>query len=103
MNVADHPSDRLARRTRPREDTERREIRLEIHVGLFDAHEPLDRRAVEHDPAVERLLELPVGDLDVLDRPENVGELEAHELDLLALRALQDLRLRDGAAWDSLL
>ena len=41
-------------------------------------------------PAVERLLELPVGHLDVLGRAEDVGELQAHELDLLALDALEN-------------
>src|SRR5204862_6925036 len=56
-------------------------------------HEAFDRRSVEHDLAVERLLELPIGDFDVLDRAENVRELQAHELDLLALGALDDLRL----------
>src|SRR5439155_3252395 len=53
-----------------------------------------DRRAVEHDFAVERLFELAIGYLDILDCAEDVGELEAHELDLLALRPLENLRLR---------
>jgi hypothetical protein len=39
----------------------------------------------------DRLGELPVGHLDVLDRAENVRELEAHELDLLALETLHQL------------
>ncbi len=35
-------------------------------------------------------LELPVGHLDVLDDAEDVGELQAQELDVLALGALED-------------
>ena len=73
---------------------ERREVRLEVHVRFLDADEALDGRAVEHDPAVERLLELPVRHLDVLDDAEDVGELEAEELDLLALDALENARFR---------
>jgi hypothetical protein len=34
------------------------QVGLKQHVRLLDPHEPLDRRAVEHDVAVERLLEL---------------------------------------------
>src|SRR5439155_17600398 len=56
--------------------------------------EPLDGRYVVHDPALEGVLELPVRNLHVLDGSEDVGELKAHELDLLALNALEDLRLR---------
>ena len=93
VDVADHARDVLAGGARPRKHAERREVRAQVHVRLFDPHEPFDRRAVEHDLAVERLLELPVGDLDVLDRAEDVGELQAHELHLLALGALEDLRL----------
>src|SRR5204863_5440334 len=47
-----------------------------------------------HDLAVERLLDLLVGDVDVLDGAEDVGELQAHELDFVALGTLEDLRLR---------
>ena len=77
----------------PGKHLEGAEVGLEVHVRLFDADEALDRRAVEHDAAVERLLELPVRHLDVLGRAEDVGELEAHELDLLALDALENPRL----------
>ena len=93
VDVADHPRDLLAGRAGPREHAERREVGTEVHVRLFDADEPFDRRSVEHDVAVERLLELAIGNLDVLDGAEDVGELQAHELHLLALGSLQDLRL----------
>ena len=74
----------------PREHLEGREIGTQIHVRLLDAHEAFDRRAVEHDLAVERLAELAVGDLDVLDDAEDVGELQAEELDALLLGTLED-------------
>jgi hypothetical protein len=77
----------------PVEHAKGRQIGTEVHVRLFNADEPLDGRPVEHDLAVERLLELAVGNLDVLDGAEDVGELKAHELHLFALGALEDLRL----------
>ena len=86
VDVADHPRHLLAARVAPREDREGVEVGPQVHVRLLDADEALDRRAVEHDLAVQRVLELAVGDLDVLDRPEDVGELQAEELHLLALR-----------------
>src|SRR5690606_2884139 len=79
---------------RPREDGERLGIRPEVHVGFLEPDEPLNRRAVEDNLAVERFLELPVRDLDVLDRAEDVRELEAEELHLLALGELEDAGLR---------
>ena len=104
VDVADHPRDSLAGRPGPRKHPEGREIGPQVHVRLFDANESLDRGAVEHDFSVERLLELAVGDLDVLDRAEDVGELQAHELDLFALDALEDLRpgFADGRRCGSL-
>ena len=51
---------------------------------------PLDRRAVEHHLAVERLLELAVWDFDVLDGAEDVGELQPQELDLLLLGRVEE-------------
>src|SRR5205814_2778847 len=96
VDVADHPRDLFAGGSGPREDAEGREVGPQVHVRLLDADESLDRRAVEHDLAVERVLELAVGNLDVLDRAEDVGELETEELHLLALGALEDLRLGFG-------
>ena len=60
-----------ARRSRRPTETPRTSTRsgCEEHVRLLDAHEPLDRRAVEHDVAVQRLLELLTRDLDVLSCP----------------------------------
>ena len=46
--------------------------------------------------AVERFLELSVRDLDVLDHAEDVGELQAEELDALALGTLQDFFAKVG-------
>ena len=93
VDVADHPGDAFARCAGPGEDAERREVGPQVHVRLFDTDETLDRRSVEHDLAIERFHELAVRDLDVLDRAEDVGELQAHELDLLALGPLENLRL----------
>ena len=92
-DVADQPADAGAVGVGPREDLEGRQVGTQIHVRLFDADEAFDRRAVEHDLAVERVGELAVGDLDVLDDAEDVGELKAQELDAFLLGPLQDLLL----------
>ncbi len=93
VDVADHPRDFLAGGPGPREDAERREIGAQVHVRFLDAHEALDRGAVEHDLAVQRLFELPVRDLHVLDRAQDVGELQPQELHLFPLGALENLGL----------
>ena len=75
---------------------EGREVGTQIHVRLLDAHETFDRRAVEHDLAVERLAELPVGDFDILDDAEDVRELQAEKLDALLFGTLEDRLLFTG-------
>ena len=92
VDVADQPADLLPV-VGPRVDGEGVPGRHEVHVGLLDAREPLDRGAVELDLAVERLRELGARDLDVLDDAEDVGELQPHEPDVLRLADLQDLGL----------
>ena len=97
-DVADDPRNLLAGRTGPREDAEGVQVRTQVHVRFLDPDESLDRRPVEHDPAIERFGELPVRNLDVLDRAEDIGELQAQEFDLLALRSLEDRRAAVGVA-----
>ena len=92
-DVADQPADARALVVGPRKHLEGREVGTEIHVRFLDADEALDRRAVEHDLAVERVCELAVRDLDVLDDAEDVGELKAQELDPFLLGPLEDLLL----------
>ena len=90
VDVADHPRHLLTGRIVPGINHERVGIGTQEHVRFLDPHEALDRRAVEHDQAVQRVLELAVRNLDVLDRAEDVRELQPHELDLLALGPLED-------------
>jgi hypothetical protein len=78
------------------EDDESVVVGLEQHVGLFDAGEPLDRRAVEHHLAVQGLLELRDGHLDVLVLAQNVGELEPQEPDVVFGHRLEDFFLRES-------
>ena len=92
-DVADQPADAGAVRVGPGENLERRQVGTQIHVRLFDSNEAFDRRAVEHDVAVERLGKLAVRDLDVLDDTKDVGELKAQELDTFLIRTFQDLFL----------
>jgi hypothetical protein len=66
------------------------------HVALLGAHEPLDRAAVEHDVAGQRLAELRRRHLDVLVDAEDVGELEAQEAHVLGTRAREHVVGRDA-------
>ena len=50
-------------------------------VGLLDAAEPVDGRAVEGHPLVERVLQLGRGDVEPLGGPEHVGEPQLDEAD----------------------
>ena len=77
----------------PGQHLERRGIGMEVHVGLLDALEPADRGAVEHQLVVEGLLELRGGDRDVLQLAVQLGELQAHELDVVLATALDQLAL----------
>ena len=79
------------------QNPERVQIRLEQHVGFFDPDEAFDRRSIEHDLTVERLLELAARHLDVLVDSEDVGELEADEVDAEAPGELQHLGLPGSA------
>ena len=74
-----------------------RQVGLEQHVRLLDPHEPLDRGAVEHDLAVQRLLELAAGHLDVLVDAEDVGELQPEEIDAEAAGQLEKVVLAGPA------
>ena len=89
-NVADQPADPRAVGIGPRKHLEGRQVWPQVHVRLFNADEAFDRRAVKHDLAVERFGKLAVGDLDVLDDAENVGELQAQELDAFLFGPFKD-------------
>src|SRR5262245_16974443 len=91
-DITDDASYPFRSRVAPGKNLKRAQVRLEVHVGLFDPYEALDRRAVEHDPAVQRFLELAIRYLDVLDDPEYVGELKPYELHFLAFGSLQNPR-----------
>ncbi len=69
------------------------QIRNQVHVRFLDPREPFDRRPVELDLAVERFRKLRARNLDVLDDPEDVGELQPHEPHVFLLAHPQDLVL----------
>ena len=74
-------------------DPEGVQVRLEEHVGLLDPDEPLDRGTIEHDLAIERLLELAPGYLDVLVYPQDIGELEPKKIDAEPMGQLEKVAL----------
>ena len=67
----------------PGEDTEALQIRVEVLVRLVNADEALNGGAVEHTLVADRLFNLGRGDGHVFEHAENVGKLQAHELDFL--------------------
>ena len=67
----------------PGEDTEALQIRVEVLVRLVNADEALNGGAVEHTLVADRLFNLGRGDGNVFEHAENVGKLQAHELDFL--------------------
>jgi hypothetical protein len=69
----------------PRQDLERRRVRLRQHVRLVDAGETLDGGAVEADPLGEGPLELGRRDGDRLEEAQHVGEPQPHEPDVALL------------------
>src|SRR5204863_4336701 len=89
VDVADHARD-FARGVVVGEDAERLEVGPQYHVRLFDPDEALDRRAVEHDVALERLVELARGYLDVLVDAEDVGKLQPERGYVLLLGGVED-------------
>ena len=93
-DVADHPADPLAATGCPtgRPGRSSRSGRRYMSDSSIRTKPSIDEPSNMIWPS-SASLELAVGDLDVLDRPEDVGELQAHELHLLALGALEDARL----------
>jgi len=96
MDIAEEPSHPAALVV-VGQQPERGEIRLEQHVRLLDPDEALDGRPIEHDLAVERLVELDVGHLDVLVHAEDVGKLEPEEVHAELLGQLLDVPLAGAA------
>lgn len=80
-NIADQPC-HLALVGLPGEDLKGLHIGHQEHVRFLDPRESLDRRAVEHDLAVQSLLELTRRHLDVFDDAVDIGELKAEEMDV---------------------
>jgi hypothetical protein len=78
----------------PRDHLEGAEVGLEVHVGLLDPLVAADRRAVEHHLIVECLGQLLDGNLDVLEVAVDLGELQAHEADVLRLGLCEEFLLR---------
>ena len=73
-DVADDARDLARLAPAPRQHRERVGVGMEVHVGLLDALEAADRRAVEHQLVVERLVELLDRDRDVPKMSVQLGE-----------------------------
>ena len=74
----------------PGHDHEGVVVRLEVHVGFVDAHEALDGAAVEHDLAVQGLLDLAQRQGDILQETEDIDKLQAEEIDVLLFDDVHD-------------
>ena len=87
--VAEHPG-RSGALAAPRQHLEGARVGLGEHVGLVDAGEALDDRAVEADPLGEGPLELGRCDGDGLQGAEHVGEPEPDETDVALFDGAED-------------
>ena len=88
-DVAEHARRRVDLAA-PRQDLERRRVRVGEQVRLVRAGQTLDRRAVETEPLGEGALDLGRGDRHRLERADDVGEPEADELDAALLDRAQN-------------
>ncbi|MEI2827524.1 MAG: hypothetical protein V9F04_14890 [Dermatophilaceae bacterium] len=92
-DVADEAGDGARGAVAPRQDREGVRIGAEVHVRLLDPLVAADRRAVEHELVVQRLLELLDRDRDVLHVPVELGELEPHEAHVVLAALLDQVAL----------
>ena len=92
LDVAEHARDAALARA-PRQDGERRRVGHGDHVGLVDAREPLDARAVEALALFERLFQLLDRDGEALERAEDVREPQPDELHIVVAARLQHVAL----------
>ncbi|ELY75809.1 putative NAD/FAD-dependent oxidoreductase [Natrinema pallidum DSM 3751] len=95
-DVTDHPGGRPILAVLPWQYRERLGVGLEAHVRLLNANEAFDRGAVEVDAFGKRFLGLSGRHGDVLDRSQNVGELQPKEVDVFRLDFVQYLLFRSG-------
>ena len=89
-DVAEHPRGVAGLPLGRRHHLEGAGVGLGEHVGLVDAGEPLDRRAVEADALGERGLDLGRGHRDGLQVAGDVGEPQPHEADVALFEGAQD-------------
>ena len=59
------------------------QIGTQIHIGLLDADKALDGGAVEHTLIIQRFFHLAGGNGHVLQRTENIGELQTDKFNVL--------------------
>ena len=92
VDVAEHAGRALAVAA-PRQDLERRGVRLRDHVRLVDARESLDGGAVEADALTERVLEFRGRDGHRLEDAEHVREPQPDESNVALLDAAKHVFL----------
>jgi hypothetical protein len=98
QDVAEHPGAAGLLRA-PGQHLEGRRVGAGQHVGLVDASEALDRRAVEADALGKRPLELGRRDRDRLEEAEDVGEPQPYEADVAFLEGAEHELLLLVHAW----
>ena len=90
-DVAEHPRDRTALLRPPRQQRERARIRHGDHVALVNPGEALDGRSVKTHALFQSLLQLADGDGEALQVPEDIGEPQADELDVVGLGLFENV------------
>ena len=75
----------------PRKDLQRIRIRFQVQIRIFDPRISSDRRTVEHEPSVQRLLQLAHRHRHIFQASEQIRELQPDELHILFLSQLQNI------------
>ena len=90
MDVADHPRDAVLLRP-PGQHDERVRVRQRDHVRLVVPGEALNRRAVELNALLQRGRQFVDRDRDRLQLPQQVGEPEPDEADVVLAARIEDV------------
>ena len=90
VDVADHAR-HFALLGTPWEDRKSIEIRIKIHIRLFDTGKTLEGRTVEGAFVFKRMFQLPGGDRHIFHHTAHIGELEADKFHILLLGNFKDL------------
>jgi len=90
-DIADHPRGGKTGALIPRDDRKCFQIGHEEHIALGDPRKALDRGAVEPDAVIQAIRQLGDRDGDIFDHTDDIGKLQADELNLLVFDSCENI------------